>query len=672
MTVGTIGNHSTELLQRAVNAEQTGRPDDALNDYRALLAIDAEHPGALLRVAQSLCKVQQVGDAIVMLRAAVQSARRRGLASQSLPIHSELLIALRSSDAKARLVAARDAQRDCGEVPGLLWEECECLRALGLRHDRLLRLNRLAALQPQDRVILVELGRALLGSNSASQAAMPLRAAYRLGESSVEFLVLLANAEIVVHELARAEALLDEALRREPDHFAALAFRFNVAQRSCDYSAVSSLQPRLIARARTSIAQSEAHSDVAPFLLLSSDIDAATLRDYSKLHFHERMASIRTASRSTIRTVPNATQRIRVGYLAGDFHGHAVSILTAGMFERADRARFENFALSYGSRVENEYRTRLRAVFEHWIDLNDLNDSDAADVIAALNLDILVDTKGTTSGSRPRIVAARAVPIQIHFLAYPATLGLPGLDYYVGDAITIPSECDHQFVEKVIRLPGCFFPTDDRREHPSATPRTKLGLPEQAFVLCNFNQTWKLNERFVRAWLGALAKHPHAVLWLGDPGSNDPSRVNLRSLAVSYGVEDQVIWADHPTLTEHLARLAQADLAVDQCPYNSHTTAADALWMGVPVLTCLGERFDGRVAASLLKAAGAEEWIARDFDDYVQKLDRALADSTTNASQRVRDTDRFVRTELFDTEGFTRKWEAMLSELVERHASGAA
>jgi protein O-GlcNAc transferase len=661
-----------DLLQLALRAEQSGRQDEALRHYQSLISIDASHPGARLRVAQLQRAIGRNDEAINLLRRAIAGARRRGMASQTLPIHTELIIALRRGSANDRLTACRDAQRDCGEVPGLLWEECECLRELGMRQDRLARLNRLAALQPNDRVILAELGRALLGSNSHKQAHIPLREAYRLGERSPSFLVALANAEISAHDLARAEAALDEALRIEPKYFAAIAARCNVAHRSCDFTTVARFEPTFVALANQLTSHGAIDVSVAPFLLLATDVDAITLRNYSVRYCEQRLDDVLRHAAHAVAPRALGSRRIRVGYLTGDFHGHAVSILTAGMFEKADRSRFENFALSHGPRVENEYRLRLRRAFEHWIDLNELNDGEAADAIAALNLDVLIDLKGTTNGSRPRIVARRPAPIQVHYLAYPATLGLPGIDYYVGDETTIPAGAEHEFTEKIIRLPGCFFPNDDRREHPSPPSRTSLGLPEHAFVLCNFNQTWKLREAFVRCWLSALAKHKHAVLWLGDPGSDHPSRKNLFALANEYGVADRLIWANYPTLTEHLARLAQADLAVDQCPYNSHTTAADALWMGVPVLTCLGERFDGRVAASLLKAAGAEEWIAKDFDDYVQKLDRALADSTPNASQRVRDTDKFVRTELFDTEGFTRKWEAMLSELVERHASGAA
>jgi protein O-GlcNAc transferase len=660
-----------EHLQAALAAERAGQSDRAFAHYQSLLEVDAGHPGALLRVAQVLHRANKRAESIAMLRRAINSARERGLASQSFPIHAELLVALRERDAGERLAAARDAQRDCGELPGLIWEECESLRLLGMRQDRLARLNRLAALQPNDRVILIELGRALLGSNSAAQAVIPLREALRMGETSVDFLVSLANAEIAAHQVQQAEVALESALRTDPSNFAAIAARCNVAHRSCDFAAVATYEPRFIEGAERLTSNGHIDASVAPFLLLATEVSATALRDYSVRYHQQRTADFEKQIQKVPSEGSNPMRRIRVGYLAGDFHGHAVSILTVGMFERANRARFENFSLSYGPRVENEYRKRLRNAFEHWIDLNDLNDGEAADAIAALDLDILVDLKGTTSGSRLRIVSQRPAPIQLHFLAYPASLALPTIDYYVGDETTIPKGCEREFTEEVIRLPGCFFPNDDRREHPQPTSRAKLGLPENAFVLCNFNQTWKLRETFVRVWFAALAKHRHAVLWLGDPGENHPSRRNLRSLAAEYGVLERVIWADHPTLTEHLARLAQADLAVDQSPYNSHTTAADALWMGVPVLTCIGNRFDSRVAASLLRAAEADEWIAEDLAAYVQKLDHVLTEAATRPLAKERNIDRFVHTDLFNTERFTRKWEAMLSDLATRRSGPA-
>lgn len=657
-------------LAEALRAERENRPSDALASFQRALGIDANHPGALLRVAQSNLRTGASELALEQLRLAAGSARARGLASQSLPIYTELLIALRAADAATRLSAVRAALADCGEIPGLIWEECECLRALEMRPERLQRLNRLAALQPKDPVILTELGRALLGSNSAAQAVIPLRAAYELGARNTAFLVSLANAEITGGSLARAEALLEQALQQDPGDFAALAFRCNVAQRSCDFEAVQRHEPRLGELVRSRVRSGEFDARVAPFLLLACELESETLRDYSARYYQDRVGqrAIQNASQPGARD----TRRIRVGYLAGDFHGHAVSILTAGMFERADRAKFENFALSHGPRVDNEYQRRLKAAFEHWIELNDLNDHDAAEAIRALDLDVLVDLKGCTNGSRPRIVAYRPAPIQMHFLAYPCTMGLPGVDYYIGDEITIPPSREVEFSEQVIRLPGCFFPNDDRREHPSPPARSELGLPDDAFVLCNFNQTWKLREQFVRAWFAALAKHRHAVLWLGDPGADHPSRKNLLALAHTYGVAEQLIWANYPTLTEHLARLAQADLAVDQSPYNSHTTAADALWMGVPVLTCRGERFDSRVAASLLTAAGATEWITENFAAYEAKLDSTLANAAATPPPRERNIHRYTSTALFDTAQFTRTWEAMIADQVGRAEKEAA
>lgn len=662
-----LDNPTAAALNHATVAEQQGRVDDAVAAFRSVLAHDPSHPGALLRVAQAALKAGDREAALAQLRRASVAARVRGLAAQALPIHTELIVALRSGDASSRLDAVRNAIADCGEIPGLIWEECECLRALDMRQDRLMRLNRLAALQPKDPVILAELGRALLGSNSAAQAVIPLRAAYDLGARSTSLLVSLANAEITGGSLSRAQTLLDEALTQDPNDFAALALRCNVAQRSCDFDAVRIFEPKFVERAQSLAVSGAIDSRVAPFLLLACDIDATTVRDYSARYYAERIAqTLSPLVREALTPTING-RRLRVGYFTGDFHGHAVSILTAGMFEQADRNRFENFALSHGPRVGNEYQLRLKAAFEHWIELNDMSDEAAAEAIARLNLDVLVDLKGCTNGSRPRILARRPAPIQLHFLAYPSSMGLPGVDYYVGDSVTIPSAHEYEFSERVIRLPGCFFPNDDRREHPSPTPRSALGLPEHAFVLCSFNQTWKLRERYVRAWFSALSRHRHAVLWLGDPGMDHPSRQNLLALASEYEVADQVVWASYSsTLSEHLARLAQADLAVDQSPYNSHTTAADALWMGVPVLTCKGDRFDSRVAASLLEAVGAHDCIALDFAAYETKLDQVLADAANGASPRERNTERYLKSALFDTPRFTRDWEVMLRELVTR------
>jgi protein O-GlcNAc transferase len=609
-------------LQAALDAEKSGNANDALRRYRSVLEIDPAHPGALLRIAQAELLARRNGTAIEMLRRAIASARERGLASQSLPIHSELVVALRESNPQERLLAARDAQQDCGEVPGFIWEECECLRALAQTKQRLIRLNRLAALQPNDAVILAELGLALSRSNSSHQAMKPMREAIALGFDDYEFALAVAAIEMQNGEMASAKERIDRQRGIDSNHFGALGLRWHLAAQCCDWISIEQLEPELLARA----ADGAAHSAVTPWRMLASDASPAQLRDYARNYARVKSAQQPKSDSLALFAQQSraAHERIRVGYLSSDFHRHATAVLMADVFERHDRSRFEIFAYSYGARVEDEYRTRLRKSFDHWHELNDLSDERAAELIAEHEIDVLIELKGHTFGARPAIAAHRPAPVQAHFLGYPGTLALPGIDYFVADEVVVPHDREHEFTERIVRVSGCYQPSDARRAKPAPTDRSLLSLPADAIVLCNFNQSWKWRQRFVAVWLRALAAQPRALLWLLDPGNEHPAKANIEALAHEFGVAGRVVWAPPLEPDRHLARLAQADLALDQLPCSSHTTAADALWMGVPLLTCIGERIDGRVAASLLAHRGQSNWVTGSIEQYEQRLTEFL------------------------------------------------
>jgi protein O-GlcNAc transferase len=659
-------NALNRYLQEALAAEQRDDATAAFSAYRAVLGIDASHPGALFRCAQFEFKNGRGESSLEMFARALAAARARGLAKQSLPIHSDRIIALRNESAEVRLRAVREALSDCGEVPGLIWEECECLRALGLSQERLRRLNRLAALQPKDAVVLAEFGRALLRSNSAPQAMLPMRQAIALGYDDPEFALQLAASELQNNEFAAAKTRIEKILSAQHDHLGALGLLWHLSAQSCDWRQVELLEPRLLGRIDTG----DAHAALTPWRLLASNASPIQLRDYTRA-FSQLSKTTANQSRTPLHAAyPRAKhQRIRVGYLSSDFHQHATALLMAGVFDHHDKTIFEIYAYSYGARVVDEYRTRMRERFEHWHELNELSDEAAAQLIASHEIDVLIEMKGHTYGVRPGIVALRPAPIQAHYLGYPGTLALEGIDYLIADNVVAPPEHDEHFVERVVRLPNCYQANDDRRERPSATPRAALGLPDNAIVLCNFNQSWKWRMPFVEIWISALAKHPRAVLWLLDPGTNHPAKKNIEDFAKSFGALDQIYWAPSLSPTAHLARLAQADLALDQLPCNSHTTASDALWMGVPVLTCIGDRFDGRVAASLLHAVNLPRFVTSSIQEYAVTLEARVRKYESRSEVRKRITDHADTTALFDSSLFTKNWETMHASLISIRAS---
>lgn len=650
-------------LRAALAAEARGDAAGALEHYRALLTYVPDHPGALLRLAQA-ARSDEPALAIGYLQRAINGARRLGLRSDAAPLYAELATLARTQSRPAdALATVRAGLAHCGDVAGLVWEECECLRELGRTAERAARLNRLAALQPNDAAVLAELGLALIHTPSAAQAVRPLRAALALGLHDDDLSLALANLEIRVGDFSQAEPRLRGLLQSQPDHLGALSKLWHLLRITCRWADAAPVQQAMLER----IAAGELHPALSPFTLLGCEMSPALLRDYAVRHGRQVDAAI--ASRPAHVSGPPRDGPLRVGYLSSDFHDHATAILMAGLFEAHDPTRVDAYAYSYGPTGDSAYRTRLQRAFPNWREVSALSDQDVAARIESDGIDVLVELKGLTYGERLGIVALRPAPMIVHYLGYPGTLARQGIDYLVSDAIVSPKDSDALYAEQVLRLPRCYQVNDRLRARPAPVARQTLGLPEHAVVLCNFNQSFKWSEPWFRVWLRALAAHDDAVLWLLDPGAD--ARAALAPLIAEHGVTERVLWAPRVPPAEHLARLAAADLALDQLPCASHTTGADALWMGVPMLTCLGDGYHGRVGASLLAAVGLDQLIADSIDAYAHRLNALLSDRGQLRRHRERLADP-AKLSLFDTAGFTRDWENLLLDTFARaRAAGA-
>ena len=362
-------------------------------------------------------------------------------------------------------------------------------------------------------------------------------------------------------------------------------------------------------------------------------------------------------------------RRLRVGYLSADFKSHATVYLMIEMLEAHDRQRVEIFAFSYGVDDNSPTRQRLIAAVEHFEDLAGLPDSAAKERIAAQQLDILIDLKGYTEGNRSIWLKDRLAPIQINWLGYPGTMGAPWIDYVLADAVLAPLENQWMYQEKLLYLPGCYQPNARQRECAPASIRAQEGLPDEALVLCSFNQTYKITAEVFALWLSVLRQVPQAVLWLW--ASNPWAEDELRKVATVAGVAaERLIFAEGRAQAAHLARLPLADLALDTFPCNGHTTTSDALWAGVPVLTWQGEAFAARVAASLLSACDLDELIATTPEAYEQLILRFCCDETWR--QNLRTTTQALREhgEIFKAEKFARKLEEVLINLAQCGVNG--
>ena len=314
-----------------------------------------------------------------------------------------------------------------------------------------------------------------------------------------------------------------------------------------------------------------------------------------------------------------ARKKLRIGYLSADFRLHPLAFLVTELIELHDRRQFEIYAYSYAPDDKTSERKRLEQAFDHFVDIRALPHTEAAKRINADQIDILVDLTGYTQTSRTGIAVLRPAPIQVNWLGFPGTMGgfagTPLFDYLLGDAFITPMQDAAHYSEKLALLPDCYQPNDRKRPVGRVPDRGECNLPEGSFVFCCFNQSFKITPQVYEIWINILKKVPGSVLWLLE--SNRWAKENLCREAEQRGVDaNRLIFAQRVPIVEHLARHALADLFLDTLPYNAHTTASDALWMALPVLTCVGETFASRVAGSLLKAANLPELITNSLAEY--------------------------------------------------------
>ena len=359
--------------------------------------------------------------------------------------------------------------------------------------------------------------------------------------------------------------------------------------------------------------------------------------------------------------------RIRVAYLSPNFHDHAIAYLTAELFERHDRRRFEVTAVSFGPDRPDAMRTRLRSAFDRFLDVAERSDLEVSRLLRSLEIDIAVDLTGFIKDARPGILACRPAPVQVSYLGFPGTLGTEFIDYVLADRHVIPPGDAVHYSEKVVYLPESYMVNDSKRViAPSVPTRADAGLPEDGFVFCCFNNNYKIAPPVFDVWMRLLRDIRGSVLWLRE--DNADAHRNLRFEAERRGVSGGrlVLAPPVPQQAEHLARHALADLFLDTLPYNAHTTAIDALWAGLPLLTCTGSTFAGRVATSLLHAIGLPELITDDLLAYEARARQLAAVPGELERLRAKLAKNRGTYPLFDTARFTRHLESAFCRMWER------
>jgi len=714
-------SNSTPALERALALQQQGRTKEALAAFESLLKRSPadtsvlHHSGLALhavgQTAAAIARLEQalridaaavdvwgnlallydstgrVGDAVAALHQALRrDGRRADLWTNLAALYLNV-----SRPEQAEQAARQAISADPAYVQGWLNLAFAC-QALGRGEEALGAAARALEVSPADVTAAgikaqVEADLGLLAQARATLDAAILRtpSAAALCFQRVSVLDALGDTEAAARSCARA-------LQLQPDDPVALSELVFLRKRTGDWQDLALLQQRF----RSGVAQGRPY--LAPFSFLSDPSSRSEQRRcaerWSALFAPQRGDAARQGTQGTISaaspgaqpatalqpsthsaqaasaTPSPASRRLRVGYLSSDFHQHATALLATGLFEAHDRARFEVFAYSTGADDATALSKRVRAAFEHFIDVRGWPANRIAAQISADAIDILVDLKGHTEAAPTPVLALKPAPIQVNYLGFPGTMGASFIDYIIGDRIVTPLEHAGDYSETLVQLPHSYQPNDRSRVVAETPTRESLGLADASMVFCCFNSTYKLNPVVLDAWSTILRRCPGSVLWLMVKHDADPAARNLRREARARGIADKaLVFATQRANADYLALYSHADLFLDTWPYNAHTTGSDALWCACPTLCLLGETFAGRVGASLLQAMGLPELIAPDVDRYIERAVSLAGDAVERARLRESLVQARDNSPLFDARNTARALERAYLAMIDQRRS---
>jgi len=620
MSAGQFAANSLSVLLTAgVRCHQSGRLLEAEAFYRQVLGVDPSNADAIHLSGMIAFQKRQTDEAIRLMRRAIELDRRNPL------YHCDL-----------------------GNV----------FQGLGRFQDAIQSYDRALSLRPSYPEAIYNKGNAFLKLKKFVEASACYR---KVTEIEPRYVEAYTNLGIALEKLGLFEdalAACDKALQIKPDHAAALNNRAACADIVCDW-------PRKFAFTGNIAGQLEKRMpSISPLLVLSAfDDPSFHFKYFGQLatEMFEPLPAPLTAREAKWRST-----KLKIAYLSADFREHPVSSLMAEILETHDRSQFETMGVSFGVDDGSALRKRLVKAFDRFEDVRTLNDESVARLIHEWKADIAIDLTGHTSDGRLGILLFRPAPIQVSYLGFSATTGAPFIDYIVADPIVTPFEHQPFYMEKIVQLPDCMLPRDNTVELAGPTPtRAEACLPETGFVFCGFNQNWKITPEIFDIWMRLLNRVEGSVLWLRR--DNELAERNLSREAQARGVDpERLIFAPRtPTVAEHLSRQRLADLFLDTLPYNAHTTASDALYAGVPVVTCAGNAFAGRVAASLLHAIGLPELVTSSLEVYETLALRLATEPALLQDVRRRLQANRSTYPLFDSGLFRRNLEAAYRQMWE-------
>ena len=515
--------------------------------------------------------------------------------------------------------------------------------------------KRSLALAPANPDVYNNLGNALSKMERVEEAISAYENALRINPQYTNAYYNLASS---LNKVGRYEAAIDNfkhVLARKPDHLKAYCNLALALRHTNNWSDYAQFEEKILEIAASG------ETPFKPFnLLLWSDDPELQLAYVKRYAQHEFPASLTRFSHE--RTIDN--EKIRIGYLSTDFRDHAVALLTAELFELHDREKFEVFAFSLGAPDSSAMRKRLEKGFDHFIAVGHLSDTEAADLIHEQGIQVLIDLNGYTVGARTQIMAMRPAPIQVSYLGYIGSMGAEFIDYVLVDQHCVPNSHQLYFTEKLVQLP-CYMVNDRLRvRNINNITRAEVGLPDDGFVYCCFNNNYKITPDVFDIWMRCLNRVPGSVLWM--VGGSETIENNLRREASVRGIApERLIFSPRASYTEHLARQQLADLFLDTLPYNAGATASDALWVGLPVLTCQGRSFAGRMCGSLLQAVGLPELVVDSNEAYETMAVKLASEAGLLQSLRTRLVENRDMSLLFDSGRFCRTLEEAYLEMCE-------
>jgi len=607
------------IVTHAVLLHKLQRFEDALQRYNQILDVAPDRADIYNNRGNIFSRLRRLDEALVNFERASQLAPTD--AAIEINRAKALLELMRFDEALSaadRALALAPKNPDCHHRRGkILWE-------LDRREEAIRSYEAAHAEAPDHLSNLLDWGAALLISRKYRQA-------------------------ITVYQLA---------LEQQPDHSEALAQTVGLAAHICDWPLASRIAERLRAKIETG------SFNGTPFPALAAFDDPLLQRQAAEGYARNVITS---APRSP--SVVRRSQKLRIGYLSADFRIHPVAFLTLGLIERHDRAFCEVSGFTVHAEAYNPLQKRVMAAFDRIVNVDKKTDAELCSIIRDAEIDILVDLGGYTLDSRMMALALRPAPIQLSYIGYPGTSGAPFIDYILADRFIIPEGSDDLYTEKIVYLPDCFQANDDRRLIGLfSTSRTHWGLPENGIVFCAFHNSYKIKPASFDIWMRLLSKVPGSVLWLTAEGV---ARENLCREAQARDIDPaRLIFATHTNYPDHLARQRLADLFLDAWPYNGGTTASDALWVGLPVLTCSGRSYAARMAGSLLHAVGLPEMVAYSPEEYEVLALRLATEPGFLAGLRRKLAGNIKTTALFDTDRFRKHVEIAYGRMWERHLRG--